>query len=251
MSKYRAECQHKITRLGEFLRTHAWKYDSLRDGAACESVGGGTGGRPTKTRYGVGFCDLTNLFVLSRSVVGAIDTAGLTPSLTGRVRSDPIGWTYKLAQELWRETTRVRRLREGWVILPYSLRTCLKNLATAAGLAASESDQNEAVGQDARKPLDRGESSLPPQPEVAMSPESGAPAESPDAVAPAPNPLDLAAIPNPSAPLTLTKAAQAWGGSMTAHKLKGLMTSGTVRYQELNRQLFVFYLDDAPNLPAK
>ena len=184
MSKHRAECQHRITRLGEFLRTYACKYDSLRDGAACESVRGGTGGRPTKTRYGVGFSDLMNLLVLSRSVVGAIDAAGLTPSLFGRVRSDPIGRAYKLAQELWRETKRVQRLREGLVILPYSLRACLKNLATAAELAASEGDQNEAEGQDAPESLDRSESTLPPQPETVMSSESRAPAESPDADTP-------------------------------------------------------------------
>ncbi len=56
-------------------------------------------------------------------------------------------------------------------------------------------------------------------------------------------------FPNPSAPVSLQKAADAWGGQMTRHKLRKAMDRGRVRYQEKNRQTFVFCRDDVPNLP--
>jgi len=54
-------------------------------------------------------------------------------------------------------------------------------------------------------------------------------------------------FPNPSQPMSKKNAADGWGGDMTEKKLTALMASGKVRYKELNRETFIFCLDDMPN----
>jgi hypothetical protein len=56
----------------------------------------------------------------------------------------------------------------------------------------------------------------------------------------------LIPLPSPSAPMSKKNAADAWGGDMTEKKLTGFMASGKVRYKELNRETFIFCLDDMP-----
>jgi len=61
--------------------------------------------------------------------------------------------------------------------------------------------------------------------------------------------LDQAAaedFPNPSAPMSKKNAADAWGGEMTEKKLTNLMKRHRVRFRELNRETFIFCLDDMP-----
>ena len=55
-------------------------------------------------------------------------------------------------------------------------------------------------------------------------------------------------LPNPSAPLTQKEAA-AYAG-MRPRMLARTMAAGAVRHRQLNRQLFIFCLDDLAGLPA-
>jgi hypothetical protein len=50
-------------------------------------------------------------------------------------------------------------------------------------------------------------------------------------------------VPNPSAPFSLTYIAEAWGGQMTAKKLRPVI-GGSVRGRRLNRQTWIVCLDD-------
>jgi hypothetical protein len=51
-----------------------------------------------------------------------------------------------------------------------------------------------------------------------------------------------------SAPLSLTRMAQYWGGEMTPRKLKAMIGGGSLKAKQLNRQTFVF---DTKDLPEK
>lgn len=52
-------------------------------------------------------------------------------------------------------------------------------------------------------------------------------------------------IPNPSAPHSLERIAEAWGGEMTAKKLRP-MIGKTIKGKALNRQTWIVSLDDVP-----
>ena len=62
-----------------------------------------------------------------------------------------------------------------------------------------------------------------------------------------PNP-DLETIPaeRRTAPTSLTRMAEAWGGDMTPKKLRGLIGSGRIKTIELNRQSYIFDKDLLP-----
>ncbi|TKJ32884.1 MAG: hypothetical protein CEE38_21935 [Planctomycetes bacterium B3_Pla] len=54
-----------------------------------------------------------------------------------------------------------------------------------------------------------------------------------------------------SAPMSQKTLARQWGGDMTAKKLSGLMKSGRVRSEKLNRQTYIFDTRDLPKRATK
>ena len=50
-----------------------------------------------------------------------------------------------------------------------------------------------------------------------------------------------------SAPLSLKRMAELWGGDMTAKKLRAMIDNHRIRVEKINRQTFVFDTRDLPS----